>query len=176
MLNGKIVSLRELEAQDLDRLFVSDEKEDLYLFKGRYRFASQEDLKNNFISYSFSQKIFVISSGQIPIGLASYWDIDHRSRTCEFYSKIYDESVDPHPYLTESLNILIKFLFNSEYLSRIYTYISDPSEEIKQVLEKLGFIKEGTLREHRFIQGRYMDTLVYGQLISENSHVKAENL
>ncbi|MBU1341611.1 MAG: GNAT family N-acetyltransferase [Proteobacteria bacterium] len=176
MLNGKLVSLRELEIHDLDLLFLWDEKEDLYLFKGRYRFASQEDLKNNFTGYSFSQKIFVINRDQAPIGLASYWDEDTRSRTCEIYAKIYDKSVDPHPYLTESLSILINFLFNTENLSRIYTCISDPFDEIKQVLGKLGFIKEGALRDHRFIQGRYVDTVVYGQLKGENGHLKTEKL
>lgn len=174
MLNGKIVSLREMEVQDLDQLFLWDEKDELYLFKGRYKFASQEDLKKNFIGYSFSQKIFVISSEQNPIGLASYWDENNKNRTCEFYARIYDQSVDPQPYLAESLNLLIKFLFTSENLSRIYTCISDPFDEIKPVLDKLGFVKEGTLREHRFIKGQYVDTQVYGQLVSEkNSRVEA---
>jgi diamine N-acetyltransferase len=173
MLDGKLVSLRELEAHDLDQLFLWDEKEDLYLFKGRYRFASQEDLKDNFIGYSFSQKIFVICSNQTPIGLASYWDENHKNRTCEFYARIYDKSVDPQLYLTESLDLLIKFLFASENLSKIYTHISDPFDEIKQVLEKLGFIKEGTFREHRFVKGQYVDTQVYGQLVSKNTRVKA---
>lgn len=175
MLNGKLVSLRELEAQDLDQLFLWDEKDELYLFKGRYRFTTQEGLKKNFIGYSFSQKIFVISSDQNPIGLASYWDENHKNRTCEFYAKIYDTSVDPQPFLTETLNILIKFLFFHENLSKIYTYISDPDDEIKHVLEKLEFKKEGTLREHRFVQGQYIDTQVYGQLASENSQEKVKN-
>ena len=109
MLDGKLVSLRELENHDLDQLFLWDEQEDLYLFKGRYRFVSQEDLKNNFTGYSFSQKIFVISSRLAPIGLASYWDENHKNRTCEFYAKIYDKSVDSQSYLTESLNLLIKW-------------------------------------------------------------------
>ncbi len=172
MLNGKLVSLMELEARDIEQLFLWNEKDELYLFKGRYKFASQEDLKNNFIGYSFSQKIFVIKKDQSPIGLASCWAVDHRNKTCEFYAKIYDKSFDPQPYLTESLDILIKFLFNHENLSRIYTHISDPCDQIIRVLEKLKFVKEGTLREHRFIQGQYVDTMIYGQLARENNLVK----
>jgi len=174
MLNGKLVSLRELEARDLDQVFLWDEQDEVYLFKGRYKFASKEDLKNNFIGYSFSQKIFVIKINQNLIGLTSYWAIDHRNKTCEFYAKIYDKNIDPLPYLTESLDILIKFIFNHENLSKIYIHISDPSDPIKPVLEKLKFTKEGTLRDHRFIKGQYVDTHVYGQLAKEKNLMKIE--
>ncbi|MFA5905309.1 MAG: GNAT family protein [Desulfobacula sp.] len=174
MLNGELVSLREMEARDLDQVFLWDEQDEVYLFRGRYKFATKEDLKNNFIGYSFSQKIFVMKNDQSLIGLASYWAIDHRNKTCEFYAKIYDKDIDPQPYLTESLDILIKFLFNHENLSRIYTLISDPSDPIKPVLKKMGFLKEGTLREHRFIKGQYVDTDVYGQLAGEKKLANIE--
>jgi len=174
MLNGELVSLRELEVSDLDQLFLWDEKDELYLFQGRYKFASQEDLKANFIGYSFSQKIFVISTDKNPIGLVSSWAYDHRNRTCEFYAKIYDKGIDPQAYLAESLDILVKFFFNHENFSKIYTHISDPSDPIKPVLERLKFVKEGTLREHRFVQGQYVDTLVYGRLAQEDKQMEIE--
>lgn len=172
MLNGKLISLREMEVRDLDPVFLWNEQDEVYLFKGRYKFASQEELKTNFIGYSFSQKLFVIKKDQRLIGLASYWAIDHRNKTCEFYAKIYNKDIDPQPYLSETLDILTKFLFNHENLSRIYTHISDPSDPIKQVLKKMGFLKEGTLRDHRYIKGQYVDTHVYGRLARKNNRVE----
>jgi len=47
MLNGKLISLREMEVRDLDLVFLWNEQDEVYLFKGRYKFASQEDLKKS---------------------------------------------------------------------------------------------------------------------------------
>jgi RimJ/RimL family protein N-acetyltransferase len=174
MLKGKLVCLRELEARDLDQLFFWNKTDEVYLFKGRYRFASQEGLTNNFIGYSFSQKIFMIKKGQAAIGIASCWANDSRNKNCEFYAKIYDKGIDAQPFLTDALDILIKFLFNHENLSRIYTHISDPFDQIKPVLKNLKFVQEGTLRDHRFINGKYVDSLVYGQIARETTPIKIE--
>jgi len=167
MLVGKMVFLRELEPSDLKQLFKWNEQTELYLFSGRYRFISYDELKENFLSYAYSQHIFMIEGAGRKLGICSYWDVDWRNRCCEIYGEIIDQDQHAKRILTESLKLMVAFLFDHQNLNRLYTDFNEDNRDMRSVLETLGFVREGTLQKHKFNNGEYKDSLVYSQLADE---------
>jgi RimJ/RimL family protein N-acetyltransferase len=76
-------------------------------------------------------------------------------------------------YMTEALPILLRFAFDSLNLHRIMAD-TDPRNlpSIRQ-LERLGFRREGYLREHYLLNGEAQDAIVFGLLRSESRHGEA---
>jgi len=65
---------------------------------------------------------------------------------------------------TLAVTALVDRVFNETELARLYAYISEGNRASRRLAEKLGFVHEGTLREHFAIAGRRVDQCVYGLL------------
>jgi len=62
---------------------------------------------------------------------------------------------------------LLRFAFESIELHRVYATCWGRNERSAHILEKLGFTREGVLREHALKWGRYEDDVYYGLLRRE---------
>lgn len=70
-------------------------------------------------------------------------------------------------YVSEALPVLLRFAFENLDLHRL-TADADPRNAPSiRALERLGFQREGLLREHYLVQGEPQDGLVFGLLRSE---------
>jgi len=49
----------------------------------------------------------------------------------------------------------------------VFARVLDPNEGSKRVLEKVGFEREGTLRDQVFVSGEHVDVGRYGLLADE---------
>lgn len=68
---------------------------------------------------------------------------------------------------TEAVRLTINHVFNNSDLRRLFATISAANAASIALVERLGFTREGVLREHYLIQGKYHDEVVYGLLKSE---------
>jgi len=72
-----------------------------------------------------------------------------------------------HWYMGEALRVLLRFAFSEMQLQRL-TADADPRNQPSiRTLERLGFSREGYLREHYLIQGKPQDSILYGLLNSD---------
>ncbi len=69
--------------------------------------------------------------------------------------------------MNEALSKMIEYLFHDVGLNRIYAYIDPRNLASMNLVESLGFVKEGTLRESTFFRGRFWDDVVYSLLARE---------
>ncbi|MCU9614628.1 GNAT family N-acetyltransferase [Caldibacillus lycopersici] len=70
-----------------------------------------------------------------------------------------------HGIATESVQILVKFLFEKVQVNRIQAEVMPANVNSKKVLLKNGFIKEGLLRQASIWSGKgVIDLEIYGQL------------
>ena len=71
-----------------------------------------------------------------------------------------------------ALELLMDLAFNTLNLHRLEAEVYDYNSKAQKLVEKLGFRKEGTLREAKFYNGTYHDIIRYGILRQEflNSH------
>jgi RimJ/RimL family protein N-acetyltransferase len=70
-------------------------------------------------------------------------------------------------YGTEALKIIVDYLFLSRSTMRIQVQTDPRNLASQRILEKAGFVKEGTLRKNFFMRGELRDCLLYSILREE---------
>ena len=70
-------------------------------------------------------------------------------------------------YATEGCELVVEYGFKELQLHRISGVAMTPNVASRRVLERLGFVHEGTKRERAFAEGEYVDEEQYGLLEDE---------
>ena len=70
-------------------------------------------------------------------------------------------------YCTEATRALVGHGFRSLGLNRVQAYHFEPNPASSRVLTKIGMRREGVLRQHLLVRGRFQDIAAYGVLASE---------
>jgi len=92
------------------------------------------------------------------------WNPDHRSAAIGY---ILTEAAWGHGYATEAAQALLEWAFETLDLNRVQAEADTRNVASARVLEKLGFVREGTLREDCIVDGDVSDSWVYGLLRRE---------
>lgn len=94
----------------------------------------------------------------------SEWNPDHRSAKLGY---VLGEPAWGHGYATEAARALLTWAFDALDLNRVQAEADTRNAASARVLEKLGFVHEGTLREDCVVNGVASDSWVYGLLRRE---------
>ena len=92
------------------------------------------------------------------------WNPDFRSASLGY---CLTEAAWGHGYATEAAGALIQWAFETHDLNRIQAECDTRNAASAKVLEKLGFQREGTLREDCVVDGVVSDSWVFGLLRRE---------
>jgi UDP-4-amino-4,6-dideoxy-N-acetyl-beta-L-altrosamine N-acetyltransferase len=111
--------------------------------------------------------LVVRKDGDLPIGVAALFQIDHRHRKAEFGITIGDKACWSQAYGQEITRTLVEFGFKTLNLNRIQLHVYEYNQRGIRCYEKVGFRKEGVLRQDQFHDGRYWDTIVMSVLRAE---------
>lgn len=87
------------------------------------------------------------------------WNPDYRSAALGY---CLDDAAWGHGYATEAARALLSWAFDSLDLNRVQAEADTRNVASARVLEKLGFVREGTLREDCVVNGEVSDSWVYG--------------
>jgi ribosomal-protein-alanine N-acetyltransferase len=68
---------------------------------------------------------------------------------------------------TRAVALLVNKLFGETDLRRLYALITPENIASVRLIERLGFVREGVMREHYLIQGRRVDEIIFGLLRRE---------
>ncbi len=66
--------------------------------------------------------------------------------------------------MTEALEIILKFIFTNSEINRIEAFVEVPNTSSQKLLHKLGFTKEGILRQYEKCRNNLTDIIIYGYL------------
>jgi len=69
--------------------------------------------------------------------------------------------------MTEALTAMIDFLFGPAQFNRLEAFTDPRNIGSNRLLEKLGFRREGILRDYTFFRGRFLDDYMYALLRSD---------
>ncbi|UYM05120.1 GNAT family N-acetyltransferase [Solicola gregarius] len=94
----------------------------------------------------------------------SNWNPDYRSASLGY---CFDDAVWGKGYATEAGHALLRWAFDTIDLNRVHAATDTRNLACARVLEKLGFLREGTLREDCVVNGDVSDSWVYGLLKRE---------
>lgn len=92
------------------------------------------------------------------------WNPDYRSASLGF---CYSDAAWGHGYATEAAQALLRWAFDTLDLNRVQAEADTRNVACARVLEKLGFVREGTLREDCIVNGEVSDSWVYGLIRRE---------
>jgi RimJ/RimL family protein N-acetyltransferase len=92
------------------------------------------------------------------------WNPDYRSASMGY---CLDASAWGHGYATEAARALLRWAFDTLDLNRVQAETDTRNAACARVLEKLGFVREGTLREDCVVNGEVSDSWVYGLIRRE---------
>ena len=166
-------TLRKEEEKDRYDIFELYSNEDVVKYMPLTPFLSVEDAINEMKWY---QKIFKEQSG-------IRWMIeDSQSKkvigTCGFlnYEKIHSRieigyDLTPNFWgkgiMTEVVKCIMDFGFLTMEVNKIEAKVDPENEASIRLMYKLGFYKEGVLRQHEFEKGKYVDLAIFSKLKSE---------
>ncbi len=89
------------------------------------------------------------------------WNPDYRSASMGY---CFHDAAWGHGYATEAGQALLQWAFDTLALNRVQAETDTRNAASARVLEKLGFVREGTLREDCIVNGEVSDSWVYGLL------------
>ena len=79
----------------------------------------------------------------------------------------FEQAAWGHGYATEAGGSLLQWTFDALGLNRVQAEVDTRNPASARVLEKLGFFREGTLRQDCIVDGVVSDSWVYGLIRSE---------
>lgn len=89
------------------------------------------------------------------------WDADNRSAELGY---VLDAAMWGHGYATEAARAVLRWAFDTLDLNRVQAETDTRNVASARVLEKIGFVREGTLRENCVVNGEVSDSWVFGLL------------
>jgi RimJ/RimL family protein N-acetyltransferase len=92
------------------------------------------------------------------------WNADYRSASMGY---CFNDAAWGHGYATEAARALLQWAFDTLEINRVQAETDTRNAASARVLEKLGFVREGMLREDCVVSGEVSDSWVYGLIRRE---------
>lgn len=110
------------------------------------------------------------------IGIVDIYRIDHYNSHCELECSIGDKDYRKKGYGKAALREAIAICFDELEVRKVYTKAFDFNKGWIKLVQKLGFVHEGTLRKHTRKDDGFSDKLIFGLLAEEYTSVQKNKL
>jgi RimJ/RimL family protein N-acetyltransferase len=170
IIGNKIV-LRPFDSRDILLFYKGENDPDIRETLFLAYPVNVDHIKGRIESQIKSRDTVVLSIAEKPggatIGQTAFFRIDYISRSAIFYLALMDKTVWSKGYGTEATQLMIDYGFHTLNLNRIQLHVFSGNLTAIKIYEKIGFVKEGVLREAMYHHGKYCDFLVMGLLKRE---------
>ena len=109
----------------------------------------------------------VIQETDRLIGSIGLNQIDFRYRSASLGMMIGEKSMWGKGYGTEATRLVVRYAFEELHLNRVQLHVYEYNLRGIRVYEKVGFRREGMLRQEHVYNGRFWDTVVMAILREE---------
>ncbi|MFC4986631.1 GNAT family N-acetyltransferase [Saliphagus infecundisoli] len=161
-LRGQSVTLRTIEEEDIDFLHEMINNPDLWQGFGAPGPRSKREVENRFEEQN-SGVALLICCDEAALGRVRLVDVDKNWGNAELTCYVAPES-QRQGLATEACQLVIDYGFDHLPINKIIARIIDSNQSSRSLADKLGFVHEGTLRNHVFHEGQYLDLHCYGIL------------
>jgi len=110
---------------------------------------------------------YTITNNDEPVGLIGLLNIDGKNRKAEYYITLGGGEFKGKGIAKRASDLLIKESYRTYKLKSIYLYTEVDNLTAQKLFERIGFIKEGLLKEDLIQKGRKVDRFIYGLLVEE---------
>lgn len=165
------VTIGPLRDGDLPVLFEWINRPDEVHWNSAYRPVSETDHREWFDAIRRRKDVVIFAirttADDRLIGTCQLHGIDPLHRTAELQIRIGEPEERGRGAGTQAVRQLLRFGFRDLNLRRIFLHVFADNAGAIRTYEKVGFRREGALREAAHIDGRYVDVVVMGILRSE---------
>ncbi len=172
MFEGKFVSLRALEKEDLSILKEWRNSSHVRKSTREYKLLNMINQKNWFESIHQSNPPKEIMFGILNkrkklIGVAGLTYIDWKNRNSEISIYFSTKNWQTKPDAKETINLILEYGFEELNLHRLYVEIFSLMKENIKLFTQMKFIKEGELRDKVWRENKWWNTVIFSKLSSE---------
>lgn len=168
MLKGKSITLRPVRDTDLDPLYRYhldiDNRGEFYP-RG---VLSQPDFQKQFQETGFWGKedgtLLIVSAGEQILGHIEFFKTVNYLDEYELAYQIYEPEQRGKGVMTEAVNMMVRYLFETRRVNRIRLVIHTDNLASRRLAEKCGFRHEGTARGAWYHRGAHRDVEIYAIL------------
>jgi RimJ/RimL family protein N-acetyltransferase len=171
LIQGRLVRLRAREPGDAEQAFrwINDYEVARFLIS---RYPKSRGQEQGWIENTPTASFFILPlaietlDGQY-IGNIDLRDVQPENRTAELGVMIGDKRYWGQGYGSDAVRTLARFAFRSMNLQRVHLRTYAYNERGQAAFKKAGFVEEGRLRRHLYMEGRYWDVVLMGCLRDE---------
>ena len=171
MIRGNEIILRAIESNDADSYYRWINDEETNQWRGLYHPTNREEatswIEAHRGSKSDALNLAIESKNGDLIGFIGLKHICPRSRRAEIWIYIGSKTHWNQGNGSDSIGAICTYAFDQMNLFRIWLECNPEFENVVRCYEKLGFVREGTLRKAYFRDGAFRDTCIMGLLKDE---------
>lgn len=167
-LEGESVTLRTIEEEDLSFLQVGVNDPQVWRAIGTpepVNSQQEQEFFDDVVSDDDSIDLLIAAGGD-PVGITSFWPGEGTVARAELG---YWVAPDHHRqgYGSDAAERMVDYGFSQLGYHRIEARVFEFNDASQNLLEGLGFVREGVHREAVFVDGNYQDLLWYSLLEDE---------
>ena len=165
---GKRIFLREMTEDDVDARYVSffQDRERLKYFSGSKRVFTRdaliEDLKAGRAAGTHHIFGIFLNDGGLCIGSVKIGPIIADHKISDLVTLVGDPSCHGKGFAAEAIELAIKIAFEVYDLRKLVTGMYEDNIASIKAYTKAGFVVEGRLKGHYFVEGRAVDRILVG--------------
>lgn len=172
-LKSERIELTALESSDMPylRSFFQDMASLYYYLPTTARPINLLQLEKLLVDWNDGLESFVFAvrhEGRL-VGLVNVDGLDWPNSHAEIGVALISEESRGQGFAREALSLLIQYAFCELGLKRVWARIIEDNEPSIRLFEKLGFQREGELRQHVYRHGQYRNMLIYGLIRGDES-------
>lgn len=173
-IRGAKTRIRPMRPDEADRLYVWACDSDVQPFwGGRDHYKDFDDFLCHWEPYYFDGsrpdlgRCFTIEADTSPIGMIASNRVDTAARSTEIDILIGEEGYRGRGHGTDAIRAFLGFLFDTVGLHRVWLATYEHNARARRAYEKAGFVREGVMRQAERVDGRWVDSVIYGILEDE---------
>jgi len=172
MLTGERITLRPVQSGDLPVMHSwFDDPETMAYWASPRPFVTvrqfESDLAGRFSRFDLAGYFIIIDPEGKPIGRIEYEALDERNGSAEIGIMIGEAEARGLGYGPDAVFTLLRYLFWDRNLHRVDLTVLAWNERAIRAYRRIGFVHEGIHRDHRFVDGTYVDELHMSLLRAE---------
>lgn len=106
----------------------------------------------------------VMEADGVPVGTIGLLEIDRKNSKAEYYVAMGEPSYKGKGVAKEASRLILQYGFEELGLNRIYLFTEIDNIAAQKLFERVGFKKEGIIRQDIISHGKYVDRVTYGYL------------
>ena len=163
LTNETTMKIRALERTDLRNIHIINNKAETMRLWFEEPYESLDELTSLYDKHIHdnTERRFVIEANDTFVGIVELMSIDYIHRTCEIQIIIIG-GFSGKGYAQKALKTGVDYAFNTLNMHKVYLWVDIDNAPAVHIYKKIGFIPEGTLRQHFFAEGEYHDSLMMG--------------